>query len=361
MIFGNNTSVIFIDKDSLKFFFNNTVQELKIAANVISNLEILDATSLNKLLEDFFSQFKLKKRKVTIVLAENILFEKIESKTEQIDIELKRAEFISSVPLDPGRIALKTIEDKESITFVATNKELFRIVIKVIENLGNIVNAVVPLSIIKEKLGFNEFAEGEVRKLLAHHDLIKNTNFLSEETGHDNSSSNFIFFVIIIFIISLISAIGSGIYFKFIPNPLDVLQNKTNLDNKESIDAKNENKQNESTISSQINESSESAKQNKEDVEIQILNGSEVSGLASKIKNKLIENGFSKVDIGNAEEATPSTIINFSKELQKEFLEEVAGILEEDFEEVEAFEATESAKYEILVLVDLLEFYCVKL
>ena len=84
----------------------------------------------------------------------------------------------------------------------------------------------------------------------------------------------------------------------------------------------------------------------REDLKVIVLNGTNISGLASTARDKLIARGYENVEVGNANEAVNKSVIQTNNKDLKDLLK--ADI---DIEKVEKISKSEYKDYDIVILL----------
>jgi hypothetical protein len=88
--------------------------------------------------------------------------------------------------------------------------------------------------------------------------------------------------------------------------------------------------------------------------EVQILNGSEVGGEASRQKDSLEAEGFTIASVGNADESSyTDTIIQAKKNVNKAFVAKLKSILEETFDTVKTKTLDEDSSVPVVVILGI--------
>lgn len=86
--------------------------------------------------------------------------------------------------------------------------------------------------------------------------------------------------------------------------------------------------------------------------EVQVLNGSEVSGEASRQKDSLEAEGFTIASIGNADESNyTDTIIQAKKNVNKAYVAKLKSVLEETFDTVKTKTLDEDSSVPVVVIL----------
>lgn len=88
----------------------------------------------------------------------------------------------------------------------------------------------------------------------------------------------------------------------------------------------------------------------KEDVKIEVLNGTGVPGEASFLENALTELGFENIEAGNADEQNSTeTVATYSRELSPATADEITAKLEEIYDTVRTRRATVSGDFDVSI------------
>ena len=129
--------------------------------------------------------------------------------------------------------------------------------------------------------------------------------------------------IIVLAIIGIILVVGGFIYFLGV------------RDSGEDADASPTPTVNENTSNPTPTSSPESV--SKEDVGIQILNGTGTAGDASLLESELQGLGYTNIELGNAsDQDQETTTATFSSSLPEEIVKEITDVLEDTYEEVDA-------------------------
>ncbi|MBI4058883.1 LytR C-terminal domain-containing protein [Candidatus Microgenomates bacterium] len=91
----------------------------------------------------------------------------------------------------------------------------------------------------------------------------------------------------------------------------------------------------------------------KEDVKIQVLNGTGVAGEAGKAKDKLTAAGYTNVETGNADtKDNKETTVSFSETVPADFQDEIITILEDNYATVNRV-TTATGSFEVVIVTGL--------
>lgn len=328
IFFNNNQTLILVSKNSLTLLHGGNKRQLQIPEGIFQNMEILDTEGFEKLLSDFLAGIKLKKQKVSLVLSKDLLFEKELTLDEKTDINGEFKKFLDSVVLSSDKIIAKNVQDKKRSLFFATNKRVIEEIRAVIEGMGWILVAVIP--------------NLEDQKLSKLSDFLREGG---EDLGEGTSSGLPIkIFLILLFLILIL-----GSLFIFRGRVLDKLGRVvgggvkvTTTEEKSSSPSP--------TIESTGSASLPGIAWERSDAQIQVLNGSGVSGQAARVRDILVELGYEEdnIELGNAT-GSGETVVIFSKKVPKKLQDEIIGKLEEIFADVTTQEEIEQNDFDILI------------
>lgn len=351
--------LILLKKDRLQLYFGKNSKELVYPPNLVQNLEVLDVPGFEKSISQFLTQIGLKKEKVLVVLSDEIVFQKTIPVISGEQMEKMIQDFLSSIPFNAQKVSFKKIASESELIIFSVNKDFYRSVQTVLENMGFTLSAVVPISVFKERLTIEDevLNPSLVGKILSKKDLIKAADFLSDAQGQIKPSvfhKSFPLIYLLIFGVLLISAVSfwGAVSFGYIDNPLNFFSKDKkadkNIASQKPAEATPTASEKESTASTK--EATESSKLKKEDITIQILNGSGIEGQASALKEQLESLGFTNIETGNAG-GTPAkeTTVIFTSKVSSDILDQILAELEETFESVSSQEETEVAEFDIII------------
>lgn len=345
--------LILVKKNRLELFTDKASKELIYPQNLVQNLEILDIVNFEKSLSQFFKSSLANKNKVLIVLSEELLFSKTFPLITDVQIDQMVSDFVESVPFSPNKVSYKKISRQSELILISTNKDFYVAVKKALEDTGVEIMAVVPISSFKDNLGFEDDSidTSMAKKILGDKNLIKASDFLSDEEGqikqsvmHKSFSSIYLIILGVLLIGSV--AILGAVAFDLIPNPLSLLEKDKKEEVKKVIPEKTPPIKEASPSSK---EASQSAKL-KEELTIQILNGSGIAGQAGSLKEQLEALGFKNIETGNTEkEDQTETTAFFSDQVSSEDRQEIVDELESTFEKVTEQEGPEDLEFDVRV------------
>lgn len=352
MFFEKPPVLIYIRRNSIELYFEKGMEKIEFPAEILVNNEILDEEKYNKLVSEFIARFNLQAPKALIVLSDEIIFQKSFPLVEADQLNILMQKFNDTIPFDSEKIASKHILTGDELVVFATNKRLYGLIEQKISELRWKVLAVVPLTVFKEKLQMeDEELNGDLaKKILAHKQLIALSNFLNyEEISLRGKKARSLpaLVLVAVMLLLLLTALLSAYFLGYLKFPLIQTAKKATQTAKVDQTVK---KAQESTAAAKEKEASFSAQIKKEDLKIEILNGTGLAGQAAKVRDQLLKLGYKNFELGNAEGAgATETVVVFSKKVSDEIEAEIVEELKKSFVRVSKQEKSELEEFDILI------------
>ncbi len=170
----------FVTRSGLVFFSqaSENLIELPLSSQIVSDLEIVSQSSLQRVLLNWLEQIKIVPGYITLILDDSVYFS---TKLKQIptdDSDQEIQAFLESVPFDDSILKTFSRDDGEALV-VAVNQDFLQPLIACLEKVGFIVLCVFPaliLGINSHDTPFNkEIATSTIRKM----DELQKYNILS--------------------------------------------------------------------------------------------------------------------------------------------------------------------------------------
>jgi hypothetical protein len=342
----------YLSSTYLELFWINNREHFSFPSEAVQYGEIIDANKLKEVLLQFISKLNLKKGKGIVILSQELVF------SSEIDISSgsegdKLEQFLTTVPLAEDNIAAISLKNKSRLNVYAANKQLYEIISEVFKQIDIEIYSVAPVNVLPVKS--KNITTEQVGQILNEKKLLETYNFLhskqQSEANHDveqsdslvqNETKKDMKKQYIMFGISLLFLVGAIIYFLLwsgaIVNPWFKksisLPAKTNLAPTPTIISRPTTKTFDKTT-----------------VVMQILNGSGIEGEAEKLRDLLLEAGYKDIVTGDANQLEGSTSMIYDKQLSKSEIASVSAIIRKDFPNVFLQEATQSVKYNIIIIL----------
>lgn len=385
MLFFTPKILLLLKRRSLEIYDKGSGALLAIdfPPSAVSHLEVINKDDLVKQLVEGFKQAEVEGKSAVLALSEHVIFEKeIAAREAQLNEELNK--FYHNVPLEEANIAKKVVPLHVTTLAMATNRVLLDTVLEVCGEFNMKIKAAVPTSMYFKHDEQTPLNQEQVKKILSSDDVFKIADFMQEDTiqselkptsstdskkpAEDNSfndddedkpAKTSAAMTIIALLICAGAIIASFIYFKIIPNPLDFLNSKINPQPTPLASLVPETTQaspsaqvaaTESSLSAQP-ASTTSSQLQRSQVKLHVLNGSGTAGQAAKLKQILVDQGFTQVVTGNIEgdEASESAI-TYSQKVDKVVKQDVAKLIIDNIGQVE--ESTDNlTEFDIVVTI----------
>jgi len=175
---GGREAIIFLDKNRIFVYDGNGILRLDIPETVIRDVDIIDKSGFDSLVDTFIKTRKLDSAQVWLVLADGICFSKDVIETDPLKIEGEIKDFLEAVPFD--KVISKRYRAGGGIRVIATNLEYVEAVIEIFEKEGFVTEGIVPGAMFP---GFNtrkvpdaDFA----RYILENKNLMRIGNMLTK-------------------------------------------------------------------------------------------------------------------------------------------------------------------------------------
>ncbi len=350
MLFASSKIILLLTSQGLKVLNPDSGEAILFAfpPSVFHYLEILDVEEFKEQIASFLSKNSLAKKDFIIVLDQDVVFDKVLKHSPKLKEEIET--FLKKVPLVSGDKREKILESLDKSYLFVTNKSVYLKIEEAIEITGGKLEAVVPVHVF----GNGKPSQKTFDQVLDDKNLVRAVNFLAEEgfeevedmaapvvDSEDLESeeeekkpiSKKQLVWLLIAGVGLILAVGfalvsRGPLMSFLshasPTPAPVVLSSPSP----------------TPVASSV--ASSSAVLKKDQLKVNVLNGSGISGQAGVIKDQLVEIGYKDITTGNAESVLDSTNVKFSTVFDSKSKEELVLLLSKTFQAVT--EATTSAK-----------------
>lgn len=337
-LFGLAKSVIFLRRQSLEYLTSKTSLHLDFPSETITNLEIQDKTKLSESLTKFLSENSLKKQSVLIILSTEVFFEKRFPESENLKSEIDN--FYSEIPFDPNKLAKKEIRVANETVAFATNHEIFSTPKDVLSEAGSKVWAVVPQTVLPELENAQNLTPVNIPKILLQEKLINSANFLEVTTFEKKVSPKKKILIVTLLFAMISTLMLFGLFQTTRPTKnikLPAVTSKKVSSPSDKITTR------ESTPSAKIKK--------KDEITIQVLNGTGTPGEAGLVQTQLQELGYQSLSTGNtlkiSTDSASTTV--FSTLISLDFRNEITTMLKKLFASVEEKAATPGAQFDVVI------------
>jgi hypothetical protein len=351
----SKTIAINLSRDSLSFYtFEGEPLVLRLDEQTLKDLEIEDARRLENHIADFVSTNNLGGRAALLVLSDEILFRKSfpRSENEQNEVEA----FINEVPFPPDKLARLTPTTSTEINVIATNKDLYEVIVNSLKrNKIKVVN-VIPRYFLK---GGNITDESIKEALdndtgLQLHDFLKSTEKYRAKSAKKDRRKTIVASMLALF--GIVFLASTLLYMFVFKGNLPFIAKKSSgssaVVTKPTEEIKDETEQSTSAEdeSPETDEGVDAI--SAEEINVLVLNGTGEPGAAGSTSDIIAQLNFMEIEIGNAEEQNHEiTLVRYSPDIPESIIDSLVKILESEFENVEyeIFDIEEESEYLIII------------
>lgn len=181
MLFHSSKIVAYLQKRTLELFSESEDEKevLEFPDGNIQNLKVANEEEFKQQIVDFLVRTSFKKRKTLLVLGNNLLHETTFLFSEKEQMAEKAKKFFESVPFDQVDISKKTLTNDKDVFLIATNRNIYEVVMDAFNAVGWEIEKVVPVSpfSIRDKKADRD----TILALLKDKNLLSTADFLQED------------------------------------------------------------------------------------------------------------------------------------------------------------------------------------
>ena len=126
---GRREAVILLDKNQIFVFNGNDFLTLDVPEAVVRDIDIVDKSGFDSLVDTFIKTKKLNSAPVWLILADGICFSKDVAETDPAKIESEIKDFLDAVPFD--KVISKRYRAGNGVRMIAANQEYIEAVIEI--------------------------------------------------------------------------------------------------------------------------------------------------------------------------------------------------------------------------------------
>lgn len=311
---GNNKGVILLDQNRLFFFVEGQKEPVGLEFNsqIFQHFEILKNSDFRAQIDQFIQQNGLPPSRIYILLSQTLLFQSdFDLKKEGIEEEKKH--FLNIVPFE--NVGSLTLSPSGVERVIAANHDHYSMVREVFEARGFTVEAIAPSQILGDSFAQVQSIDASlVKAVFGNETLLKKNNFLAFQTPHENqietpvpeTTQNNSFWVSHKKIILLLSVFGVLLLILGVVSYFSLFHNKEELqplpeaqDTQGAVAAPTSIPEDTTPPVTDAADPEETLAA--EDINIQILNGSGVTGEGESLSQLLQEQGFTQISVNDTE------------------------------------------------------------
>lgn len=336
-------SILFFTKNNIQWWNDGAteIQSFQFPADTVVDMEVVNEETMQTSFQEWLDQTQPQPKDVIVIFAEEICFSKnFPVTTDKQGMDGLATGFVESVPFD--NVLSKQFSLGAEIKVVALNKDLYEVFIKTLEEKQFYIKSMFPdfifgadfsqgltvdlaksLSSQLEALAVHDLIDPKKRKDRQQKEFIKKQFAITKEVGI--AIGFFIFLIAVLIVLIWNMNRQNETLKKPTPSPSPVVEQSTAP--RQSPIA--------STSAEEASESASPTDEEFGDLQIQVLNGSGISGKADEVRQSLEAVGAGEVSTGNATQTnTGNTIVVIRlglSQLNQELLQEALEQITEDF------------------------------
>ncbi len=351
MFFNKPNIILFLDRNKLTVYESGGKQSLEIPPSISSFLTILNPEEYRKVLAEFLQSFNFNKEKAVLILAKNITFAKKIDNNE--DFLAQKESFFHKVPLDEILLAKVKINYGDTVGLITGSAGMFEPVVEEAKKNGLEIVSVVPAIVYENLNTAEELTEETASQVLNNNELLEQANFKSEVTKQEEknlelektsdpkvnkqfwykSKRNRVLLIVTVLLFFTAGSLTVYSLRSYLPF-LKPQQTRAVVQSAEPSPT--------ASASAEVNFIS------KQDLKIEIYNGTGIANQAAKVKASLLKLGFNNIDTANVEGTGDKDTIFLSKlTVDAQSRNEILNELKKTFSNVALGSSPVSSKYDI--------------
>jgi len=337
-------SVLYFNRNSLYYYGGNIGKPISLAIpnTILQDIEVIDAVAFKKLLLQFFKKYTIKPTSIMICFSSQSYFLKqLQSQKEALNISLLLSDFTEIVPFDHVLTKLFTFQKKQAI--IALNKDIAYLIRDALEPFGFKIEGIIPLYVLVGERD-QPFSLQLAQLIIKHFSSLHEIGFPVHETkplaieaddnefySKDNESEHRnarLYIMIGILAILIVVLIYIFFFYKKTPTQKKTTQPTPTQQRRITPSPPHALSKNSPTPTAKEEQIITTKK--KEELTIQIVNGSGIVGQAGKLQKELEDVGFKNISLGNAPTQSADNILvvvksNISQPIKREIQDVLTG------------------------------------
>lgn len=359
-MFTDNLKVILLSRKGFHFYYNDQVSKLEFTGRELKDLDFVDPDKLKSLIFDLIDKSNITGSTLVMVLSSDFLFTKEIIAKEQESKQVEIQKFIDEIPFDRSSLAIQAVNYEGKTTVFATNINLYNTLIEILHQKNLDTKYVVPITLFDIAPLTNTLTKDDIKNILTSSEKLKQSNFLSSRQvsqsddknksmpeNSEQKEKNLTKQIIM-------TSIGVGLILTSITLTLysfGLISNPFGKNKKDNIITSSQD-----TIDPQTPQSTPQLQTlpSKDEITIQVLNGTGIEGQASSVKSILEGLGYQQIETGNTTITGDSkTSISYSQAVPSSYITELEEKLAESFIEVITQKQQVNPDFDILITTGL--------
>jgi hypothetical protein len=330
-----------LNRKSVSIYSKRTAPSpLVFPESIVKHQEIQDHKQYEKLLADYLAHFP--RNQIVIFLSPEIVFQKTLPQSSGTDMSTEEEKFVASIPFHRDEIQKLVIYKKSEINFFAINSDMYKSMVKILEQQGSQVRHVLPLGLFSNLLQGNAVSFETLSRLMKEKELIQSGDFWGarqDESKKENEGKKaskkqviMLVFSVIFLLLALLVALK-----QFDLLPLTQQKALTKQIPTPSF-----------TIKSPTPTATPQPTMSISALTVHVLNGSGIAGQATTVKEELAALGLRNIVTDNASSASATTTIEFANKVSKAVKDSIINELKKTFITIDE-KVSSSSAFDIII------------
>lgn len=181
LFFGTKKAIAYLTSNKLILFSNKGEkdEEVDLPTEVVVKGNVVDKDRFEDLVISLLAKSDLGKQKVVLVLSKELLLETTITPDANADAESEK--FFSSTKIPAEKLSKNVYQFEKEVKLIAVNKSLYLAVKDVFERIGWKVVSVVPITLFNGKSEKAELEAADIKEIAGDANTIQHGNFLTDE------------------------------------------------------------------------------------------------------------------------------------------------------------------------------------
>lgn len=337
--------VLLLGKDYLHLYTKKLIhpRRIEFPPDTVKDFKIINKERFIELIVELFTSVETKNIRGLILLSEEMFSQKIITHKNSIQTAQETEQFLNGLPFSPDELIKKKVAVDNGCMLIAAHRPIFEELKNMAYKLGLNIDEVFAITAFKDINNHNHLTSANVRLILEAASSISKYNLLENDPLNNSRYKNLKVVLSNPVIIAVSSVVFLSIIF-FIFFIMFSLKNQSKVtQSKIEVPQVGLKSNQESTPTTTIISYAP-----KEKLQIQILNGSGITGQANKIKNIFLKLGFNSIKTGNIS-ISKSTEVSFKNLVDPNTRNEITLELQNMFKNLALKESTDSAIFDVVI------------
>jgi hypothetical protein len=342
-------TVINVDRDKLSICDtrSSATPVFTFPSGSVRDLEVVNHDLLASELKKFITGNNIAPGQVIFLLSPNIYFSKNLPNLSESERDSEIQKFLDTIPF--ASVSSRMFHIGNDYQIVAINRDYYESLRELFEQLGFSVMAAVPNFVVNSFGVKDTFDIETCRLILKKSDFILQNNFLTpskppptfREAPRKFLNSN----PILVIALCVVLVIGTGVIaFLTLRRPGKTAKPPVRVSQIQRT----------APPETELVASESGIIVDKKDLTVQVLNGSNLSGVALKVQKQLEEIGFTNIEVGNSSASAQNTLVVYSPRVSRDIRDQIDAQIKETFNIFSVRDSSEPS-YDVFIITGKLD------